>query len=139
MTTLDHEVAPAEAPSVTRLVSGIIDDATSLIGQQASMLRAEIREDLRRTGQAAKYLGFGSALVGMGGLFLALGLVPLLNVLVPSLPVWACWGIVGGTLLVLGGIALAIGRTILKSFTALPNKTLAALQENVTWITKPRS
>ncbi len=136
---IDHEATTVDSTSLTRLVSGIIDDATSLIGQQASMLRAEIREDLRRTKQAAKYLGFGLGLVAVGGLFLAVSLVPLLGSLAPSLPTWACWAIVGGALLLLGGIALVIGRTIAESFNPLPNKTLAALQENVTWITKPRS
>jgi len=143
MTTLDpalnHEAPTVDAPTLTRLVSGIIDDATELISQQAAMLRAEFREDLRRTKQAAKYLGFGTALAAIGGLFLIVSLVPLLSWLAPSLPTWACWAIVGGTFLALGGIAFAIGRTIMASFNPLPNKTLAALQENVTWITKPRS
>src|SRR5882672_1580489 len=98
MTTLEpavnHEASAVDSPNLTRLVSGIIDDAASLIGQQASMLRAEIREDLRRTKQAAKFLGFGLILAAAGILFLAVGLVPLLGWLAPSLPTWACWAIV---------------------------------------------
>jgi len=133
------DAPPADQPNATRLVSGILDDATTLIRQNIAMLRAEVREDLRKTTEAAKYMGLGSALAALGGLFLVISLVPLLGWLAPSLPPWACWAIVGGVLLVIGGITFVIGRSLLRSFSPLPDKSLNALQENVSWITKPRS
>jgi hypothetical protein len=138
MTTLETD-HPAEAPTAARLVGEILDDAGRLIRQQAAMFRAEVREDVRRTVTAVKYVGAGAALAAVGGLFLAVGLVPLLGWLVPSLPAWACWMIVGGCFLLAGVIAAAVGRSIMKSFNPLPEKTLAALEENVTWITGARS
>ena len=129
----------AEAPNASRLVSGILDDATKLISQHISMFRAEIRQDFKRSLDAAKYLGVGLTLSMVGMLFLAIALVPLLGSFFPTLPSWACWAIVGGVFVVAGGIAFAIGRTVIGSVNPLPVQSLAALQENVSWITKPRT
>ena len=50
---------PGPEPTLTELVSGIADDAQRLIHQQYQMLRAEIKEDVRRTKSALAYMGFG--------------------------------------------------------------------------------
>jgi len=139
MTTMEHETTAEESSNVTRLVSGILDDAQKLIGQQMAMVRAEVREDVRRTLSAVKYLGIGVGVAAVGALFVVVGLVPLLHDLAPSLPYWACWMIVGAVFVGLGAAALLAGRSILKSFNPLPDKSLNALQENVSWITTPRS
>ena len=138
--TLEHEPATAtETPNATRLVGGILDDATKLISQHVAMFKAEVRQDLKRSVKSAKYLGVGSVLTSVGLLFLAIALVPLLGTIFPALPAWACWAIVGGTFFVAGGIAFAVGRSLIASFNPLPNQSLAALQEDVSWITKPRT
>ncbi|MFO0936557.1 MAG: phage holin family protein [Gemmataceae bacterium] len=124
---------------MTRLVGAIIDDATKLIAQHVEMFRAEVRQDFHRTLAAFKYLSLGLLLALAGCLFLAVGLVLLMATMLPTLPAWSCWLIVGGSLLILGGIALVIGKMILRSIQPLPQQTLAALQENVSWITKART
>ncbi len=125
---------PAGQPTVTELVSGILSDAQTLVKQQVTMFRAELKEDIRRTKEATRYLGVGAGLVSLGSLFLVVSLVYLLGWLVPSLPEFACWAIVGGVLAVAGGIALAVGQHLFNKFNPLPDKTFTALQENVTWI-----
>ena len=50
----------------------------------------------------------------------------------------ASWGIIGGTVVVLGIIAAVVGGRILASYNPLPDKSFNALQENVSWITKPQ-
>src|SRR5256885_10851168 len=87
---------PAGEPTLTELVSGIADDAQRLITQQYQMLRAEVREDLRRTKAAVTYMGFGAAALAVGLLFLVVTL-PLLINWGFNLPEWAGWAIVGGT------------------------------------------
>lgn len=128
----------ADTQSATRLVAGIIDDATKLISQQVSMFRAEMRQDFHRTLDAGKLLGLGSMLASVGALFLAVSLVYGLAVLLPTWPLWACWATVGGAFLVNGGVALAVGLSRLKKVVPVPDQTYAALQENVSWITKPQ-
>jgi hypothetical protein len=128
----------SESQNATRLVAGILDDASKLLMQHVELFRAEVREDFKRTVTAAKYLGAGSALVLVGALFLAVSLVPLIGELAPSLPPWSRWAIVGGVFVVAGGIAFAIGRSVMRSFNPLPDQTLAAIREDVSWISKPQ-
>lgn len=128
--------APPAQPTMTELVAGILNDAQTLIKQQIEMLRVEFKEDLRRTKDAVKYIGIGLVLATLGALFLMISLVFLLEWLFqPRLPLWACWAIVGGAFALLGGVAMYAGKRIFDSFNPLPDKSMHALQENVTWIT----
>jgi len=126
-------------PSATELVSGIVSDAQTLLRQQVVMLRAEMKEDMRRTKEAAKYMGFGATMAAVGGLFLLVGVVALLQWLAPGLPQWACWAIVGGVLVVGGLVAVYAGKRVFDSFNPLPDKTAHALQENLSWIANRQS
>lgn len=134
------ERAGADQPvtaSVANLLSGILDDAQTLVRQQASMLRAEIREDARRTMTVAQYMGVGAVLAALGALFLMISLVYLLNWLVPTLPLWGCWAIIGGVNVAGGIIAFLVGRMLLGRYNPLPDQSLHALEENLTWKTTP--
>lgn len=126
-------------PSVTNLVSGILSDAQTLIRQQADMLRAEVRQDVRRTAKVAMYMGVGVGLGAIGALFLLVGLVHLVGWVAPELPDWASWAIVGGVLAVVGAAAVFAGKRLFDTFNPLPDKTFNALQENLSWITKRQS
>jgi len=127
----------SQAP-IGELLTGILNDAQTLIKQQAAMLRAEIREDIRRTGDVARYMSAGAALAAMGALFFLVSLVHLLHYLVPTIPMWGCWAIFGGLFLVAGAVAFYAGKRILDSYNPLPDKTLNALEENLTWKTTNR-
>ncbi len=129
-------VAPGGQQSLTDLVSGILSDAERLIRQQVEMVRAEFKEDLRHTKEAAMALGAGVALLAAGGFLLLVAIVYLLNL--TALPLWACWAIVGGAVVLIGGAALYAGYRILANNNPLPDKSLNALQENVSWITNPQ-
>jgi hypothetical protein len=129
---------PGHEPTLTELVSGIADDAQRLITQQYQMLRAEVKEDIRRTKSALAYMGFGAAATAVGAMFLVVAL-PLLINWGFNLPSWAGWAIVGGVLLVVGIIGLFAGRAIFKKNNPLPDKTLNALEENLSWIANRRS
>jgi predicted lysophospholipase L1 biosynthesis ABC-type transport system permease subunit len=125
-------------PTLTELVSGIADDAQQLIRQQYQMLRAEMREDIRRTKSTVAYLGFGAAATAIGLLFLVIA-VPFLINWGFNLPPWAGWAIVGSVMLVVGIIGLLAGRRIFQKNNPLPDKTLNALEENLSWIANRRS
>lgn len=125
-------------PTVTELVSGIAEDAERLIRQQYQMLRAEIREDIRWTKSAIKYCGLG-AVGALAGAFFLLVAAPLFLNWLFDLPPFAGWAIIGGALLVLGAIALYAGKRIFDRHNPLPDKTLNALEENLSWIAKHRN
>jgi hypothetical protein len=143
MTETTSRLGTAEqtaSPSLSELVSGILNDAQHLIKQQANMLRAELREDFRHSSDVAKYMSVGAVLTTIGALFLSIGLVFLLNWLVPTLPLWACWAIFGAVYVAAGVAAIIAGRRILDTYNPLPDKTLTALEENLTWkTTNPQS
>jgi len=135
MTSTPPQDGRSDQSTITELVAGILNDAQSLIKQQFAMLRAEVKQDVSRATQASKFLGIGAALAGIGALFLAIGVVYLLQwAFAPELALWACWAIVGGVLMVAGVAAFFIGRNYLKSVTPLPDRTINAFQENLSWI-----
>jgi Na+/melibiose symporter-like transporter len=83
-------------------------------------------------------MGFGAAATAVGLLFVIVAL-PLLISWGFNLPEWAGWAIVGGVLLIVGIIGLLVGRNIFKKNNPLPDKTLNALEENLSWIANRRS
>jgi uncharacterized membrane protein YqjE len=121
--------------SVTPLVAGIIDDLQELIKQNLTLFKVEVREDLRKTREAAVSMSVGVGLAAVGGLHLTLMVVFFLQwIFAPDLPLWVCFAIVGG---VFAGIGLALflrGKSRLESFNPLPDETAQAVQENVQWI-----
>jgi hypothetical protein len=134
--------APAAAPqgsTLTELVSGILGDAQRLLKQQVDMVRAEFKDDLRKTKQAGQYLGVGAGIAAVGLIHLTVALVYLLHELAPSLPLSACWAIVGGVAVVAGLGAMYCGSRIIAKNNPLPDKSFTALQENVSWAAKPQS
>ena len=66
--------------SITALIRDIINDAQDLIQQQLSLFRQEIRQDFRKTRDAAIMIGAGVGVTAMGVLLILLMLPLLLNV-----------------------------------------------------------
>jgi len=130
--------APAEQSTVTGLVSGILEDGQKLFRQHVDMLRAEFKEDLNRTKQAAVLLGSGALVAFLGALLMLISAVHGLAALYPNLPHWACWAIVGGAVLIPGLAVLAAGQRILAILNPLPEKSMQALEEDFTWMTKSK-
>ena len=128
-----NAAATDNPPSLAQLVSGIADDAQKLIHQQYQMLRSEVKEDMRRTKAAVQYLGVGAGLAVVGALFLLISLPLLLNWAF-NWPAWGGWALMGGVLAVVGGVALYAGKRIFDKNNPLPDKTLNALEENISWI-----
>lgn len=130
--------AAAEGTSnIVGLLGGILDDATTLIKQQLTMASQEIKEDLGRTATGAKYLGLGAFLTGLGLLFILMGVPPLLMYLT-GWEAWVCWMLSGLVITIVGLIALGVGGRLMKKFNPIPQKSLNALSENVSWLTKPQ-
>jgi uncharacterized membrane protein YqjE len=123
--------------SMTRLISGIISDAQELVRQQLAMFRTELKEDVRRTKQALVALVVGLALVSVGAALLCFMAVYGLEAAF-ELPLWACFGIVGGVLAIGGGLAFYSAYKQFNDLNPLPDESAQALKENVQWISQPR-
>jgi hypothetical protein len=129
--------------SMVSLVSGIVDDVHDLITQQIKLTRAEVQEDLRKAGAIALTFAAGAGVLLLGAILLCLMLVYLLHWLTSptgldaaSLPLWACYGIVGASFGVLGAALIAAGKKQYDATNLLPDISAAALKENVECLTK---
>jgi hypothetical protein len=135
-----HDIRTGTEPSLTALVTGIINDVQELLKQQLSLFRQEVKDDVRKTKEAAISLSAGIGILVVGGIFIGLMLVYLLNWAFPAaLPVWLCYGIIGGLMLLGGGALLYAGKRRLASFNPLPDQSVEALRENVQWIMNPKT
>jgi hypothetical protein len=98
------------------------------------MLKAEVREDFRRSKRAAEFGGAGIVMLTVGFLGLVTALAYFLHEYY-QFSMWASWGITGGLFLAVGGALAATSYILLERFNPLPDKTFTALQENLTWKT----
>jgi hypothetical protein len=131
-----HNGAPA-AP-VTELLKGIVNDVGELVRQEVRFARKEITSDLRKTSTATTYLAIGGAVVLVGTILLAHTLAFLLHwAASPHLPLWGCYGIVSLLLLGVGGAVAYAGYAKFQTFTPIPDKTIATIQENVSGVPQP--
>jgi len=139
-----NDVQTTQEPSITALVTGILHDVQRLFQQQFALIRSEIQQDFRKTREASTMLGVGVGVCALAGILLGTMLALLLHWLTSpagtdpaSIPLWGCFGIVGGILAVVGGVLVAAGVKKFQSFNPLPDQSVAALQENLQWTTHP--
>lgn len=131
------DLQTSSEPSMSSLLSGIFSDVQELFKQQMALFKTEVRSDVRRTGQATVYLAVGGVVLFVGVILLCLMAVYALEAYT-TLKLWACFGIVGGIIASLGGALVVFGREKFLSINPLPDESLAALQENLEWTTKPK-
>jgi len=125
---------PATTGNVSTLVSGIVDDAQKLLRQQVEMLKSEVKEDFRRSKRAAEFGGMGIVLLTVGFLGLITAFAYYLHEHY-QFSMWASWGITGGIFAVAGGVLAGYSYILLERFNPLPDKTMDALKENLSWKT----
>lgn len=124
-------------PSVPTLVSGIVQDAQELLKQQADLFKHEVSTAVNKAREASVSLGLGACLLVLSGILLCLAVVYLLHETL-SLPLWACYLIVGALVGLPGGIMAWRGYKQFQSFSPLPEQSAEAMKENLEWTTKPR-
>jgi hypothetical protein len=126
---------PGTNRSVAPLLTGIVKDIQDLLKQNLALFKVEVRDDFRKTREAVAALGVGAALAAVGGLHLTLMLVFLLA-LIPGIPLWVCFGIVGAVFVGFGLALVVRGKKKFESFNPLPDESAEALKENVQCLTK---
>lgn len=136
--------SPPETPvTVTETLSGILEDMQTLLHQQLAMVRAEVRSDWLKAKAALGTTALGIGVLLVGAPLLSSMAVFLLHQLTAHpgtdparLPLWACFGIVGGLLCLAGGCLTWTGIRKFQSFNPLPEESVRALEENLQWQTK---
>jgi len=124
-------------PSMSSLLTGLINDGQELLKQQLTLFKHEVEDDFRKTRAASAALVGGALVALIGGVLLSLSLVHLLGWLLPTWPLWVCYLVVGGVIAAVGYGLVSAAWNQFQSFNPLPDKTAQALQENLEWKTKP--
>ena len=91
-----------------------------------------MRQDLGKIKTAMLSPGIVVVVAALG--WLAMLMLPLVLNALAGLPLWACYGIVGGLLAISGGTALH--RQEQHCTNVVPLHTVETLKESVQWITK---
>ncbi len=120
-------------PTITPLLTGLMHEAMALLRQEWALATHEVRAELFNIMRAVMFLGIGAGIAALGGWLLILMLVHLLQALT-ALPLWACYGIVGGLLAAGGIVLLVLGKRKLARLHLVPQQTVETMQENVQWI-----
>jgi len=124
-------------PSVAALLTGIVNDAQELIKQQLALFKHEIRQDINRAKEIVLSMALAVPMLVLGGFLLGMMFVCLIHE-VGGLPWWGSFGVVGGTLFLIGvGLAL-VAYQRLETFKPVSDPTAEALKENLEWTTKPK-
>jgi hypothetical protein len=122
----------ADPTDLGALVGSIAGDATDLVREQIDLFKSEAARELQRAGGALATAAAGGGLVAAGGLVSGVMLAHLLN-RATGLPLWACYGLVGGGLGAAGAALLKSGRDGIAGLRPLP-QTTEALGENLAWL-----
>ena len=117
-------------PRVPDLVGGPIADIEKLIGQHFDLLRTELQREMEKAGKAAATLGAGAGAAALGGLLGAMTLVHLLHD-ATRLPLWICYGAVGGLLGAAGSGLLWRGAQAAADVRLIPRHTAEVVREEL--------
>ena len=120
-------------PTITQLLTGLMHDAMALLRQEWALAKYEVRAELFNIMRAVMFLGIGAGIAAICGWLLILMLVHLLHALT-ALPLWVCYGIVGGVFAGVGVVLLVLGKQKLARIHLVPQQTVETMQENVQWL-----
>ncbi len=125
-------------PTVTSLLSGIVNDAQELIKQQLELFKHELKDDMKKAQEGLPSLGLGVALAVAAIFLLGVTIATLLSWAFPNaLPYWASFLIVTVVFGVVGCVLLYFAKKNLESLP-MSHEAMKATEENVEWLTKPK-
>ncbi len=124
---------PADAPRERRSLLQLVSDLPRILGD---LVRAEIESLQAELAAKAKAAGVGVGLFAAAAFVLVFALGVFIAAAVAALalvmPLWAAALVVGGALVLLAAILVAVGAASLKrSMPAAPEKTIASVQEDI--------
>ena len=122
-----------EEPTLAQLVGDLVRDAKELLRHELAVARYEITEELHKAKVALVSVGVGIGIVSVGALLLIAMFVHLLHTRT-GLPLWACYGMVGCLLAIVGIVMINSGKRIIPRVDVVPPQTIGTMKENVRWI-----
>lgn len=124
-----------EGRSLAGLFSDLWRETSTLVHQEAELAKAEISEKVSQVGTGAAAMAVGGAILFSGFLVLLGAAVGALYLLLDTEHrVWLAPLIVGVVVMVIGFIALAVGRKELKARNLAPQHTLDSMRDNAQFV-----
>jgi hypothetical protein len=123
-----------EEMDLSTLVAGIVRETGMLVSQQVALLRAEVGREAEKAGIGIAEIAAGGGLAAAGGLLSGMMLAHFLH-RTTGLPLWICFGFVGGAISAASFELLKSGRQKIADLRLIPPPESAhAFQENVAWL-----
>lgn len=111
-------------PGWASLITGIADEAKELVLHEVALAKLEVRYELIKARSAAISLGIAIGAIAIGTLLLALMLVHGLAAW-SAVPLWGCYGIVGGVIAVMGAAGLVFAKSRAMKLDVTPHRSIA--------------
>ena len=131
--TLEDGTARDGRYTITALMTDIVRDLRQLVAQELKLAKDEMLEELDKAKRSAIALSIGIGLITIGGLFLLLMLVHLVQWLT-QWPLWTCYALVGGIFMVTGWLAMKKGQRTVHDIDVRPTRTIQTTKETMTWL-----
>ena len=119
--------------SWSTLLNGIVSDLTRLFAQELELAKLEIRDDIRTAKALVVSLVLGLLVTGMGFLMLIVMVALILNAYT-IVPLWGCFGIVGGAMCLVGAALLIWVKRKKTDIDFIPQRATEAVKEDIGWI-----
>lgn len=123
----------ADTEGLGSLVTGIVEDLQRIVRGEVQLAKTELKEDLSSVSKGIAAAAIGGIIVFVGFIFLMLAVTFLIN---KWLDLWISAGIVAIVLLVIGIIALLIGKQRLSASNLKPEQTIESLKEDQQWASR---
>jgi hypothetical protein len=128
------EIPSSSEPGMATLVGGIVRDGQTLLKQQLELFRSEVKQEVRQLRSGIVSIAIGGIVALIGVIFL-LGMVAHLLFAKTEIPLWGCYGIVGGAAVLIGaGVLLGGRKAAADVHLAPPPVTARTLKENLAWV-----
>ena|SRR5579884_436790 len=128
--TADRAPVTSTDRSIAEILKDTVSNVQDIIRSEVKLAKVETKQELRKMVAASVMFG-AAAICAFYGLGFAL--LCIVYALALALPAWAAALIVGVGLLVIGGIAGAVGLERWKKVKG-PEKTVFTVKEDVEWI-----
>jgi len=135
MDTINPGMESPQRSGDTRSLMGLFSDlwreTSTLVHDEAELAKAEISEKVSQLGSGAAAIAIGGAIIFAGFLVLLGAAVGALYLMMSTEHrIWIAPLIVGLVVVVIGFIALAVGRKELKAENLAPTRTMDSMRDN---------
>lgn len=133
---MTEDISRPSGRPISQIIEDMLSHLAEIVRSELRLVQMEIRQDLRKAGNAGVYLAIAgvSGLFGLG--FLLLGAVYGLAMV---MPVWLAAVSVGLAVSIIGLAMLGVGLHRMKTINLTPERTIQTLEDNFAWIKKRAS